>query len=430
MQRTAPKIILPTMMALGLVFTLLVSVGFEASAQGNGTPTPASPNSDDRPNRNDPAVYYADPAVAEGDAEWTLGETTFESFYPDGFTFTVAASSSAGDIEAATVVWSHAPRNINRRAAEYDEETGLFTAVYPGVSESATPPWVAVNYQWRLTDVEGNTYVSEWFVGEEYYTLDEEWTRFESEDIVVFVDASLPDEVGQLTLDAMAAQRETYRQAWGALLSNKPRAILFGSFDTWSRWQRGQLNPNVIGLTNEEWGGIVQRVSSGGLEDLAYGTVLHEVGHLYQSEFAPSTFIGGSWWTEGNATFFELFQQYDYEQRVRNIAAAGELGPLLDGTGPNPAGTGPDGIGRLGYDVGYTFFKWIAINYGLDAHRTIIEETGRNRDRNEVLEEVLGMPYQDIESAWRVWLGASPVAPTVPAIPTIRFPPTVTPFGQ
>lgn len=422
------KYLLPSMLGLMVVFTLLVSLGFEASAQSDGTPTPAPEQ--ERPNRNDPAVYYADPPVATGDAEWTIGERTFESFYPNGFVFTFEAASSAGAIESATVVWSHAPGNLNRRAAEYDEETGVFTAIWAGVADTAIPPWVAVNYQFRFTDEAGNTYVSEWFTGEEYYVSDEDWSRYESEDIVVFVEGGLPEETGPLTLDAMAAQRETYRQAWGALLSNKPRAILFSNRDSWERWQQGQVNERVIGITEERWGGIAQIISRGGVEDLAYGTVLHEVGHLYQSEFASSGFLAGTWWIEGNATFFELSQQYDYEQRVRNLAVNGQLPNLLGDTGPNPTGRGPDGIGRLGYDIGYTFFKWIALNYGLDAHRQIIEEIGRNRPRNEVLEEVLGMPADQIESAWRIWLGATPAAPTLVPIPTMPTFPTVTPFGQ
>ena len=419
----------PTLLSMSLVFILFASVGLSAVAQDNGTATPTAP-AEDRLNGNDPAVFYAGDAVIEGDAEWSLGELTFESFYPNGFVFTMKASSTGGDITDATVVWSHAPRNLNRRAAEYNEDEGIWVGSWPGVAESEIPPWVAVSYQWRLTDEAGNTYVSEWFVGEEYYVTGANWRRYESEDIIVFVEGNLPEETGQLTLDAMAAQRETYRQAWGAVLSNTPRAILFGSRASWNEWRRGAQNNNVIGITESRWGGIAQVLSGGGVFDLAYGTVLHEVGHLYQGEFAPSGFPAGTWWIEGNATFFELNQQYDYEQRVRNLARNGNLPVLLQGTGPGPSGISPDGLGRLGYDVGYTFWKWIAINYGLDAHYQIIEEVGRNRPRNEVLEEVLGLPVEEIESRWRVWLGASPVAPTLIPTQPFVFPPTVTPFGQ
>jgi hypothetical protein len=162
--------------------------------------------------------------------------------------------------------------------------------------------------------------------------------------------------------------------------------------------------------------------------DLAWGTVLHEVGHLYQAEFAPVAFAGVDWFNEGNATFFELNQQYDYEQRVRNLALNYQLPNMLEGSGPGQGSAGPDGLNRLGYDTGYTFWKWIVENYGLDAHRQIIQTISTSVSRNEALEMALGMSVQEIEQAWRVWLGASPNPPTLVPIPTMRFPPTVTPF--
>lgn len=415
--------LLSVLLGLLVIAALFASFGLEAGAQDGGTPTP---DPEATPNRNSPEVYYSDPAVIEGDAEWILTDRTFASFYPTGFEFTAVATSSAGEIVNATTVWSHAPRQLRRRAAEYDPETGLFHTRWN--HDESTPPWVAVTYQWQFTDIDGNTYVSEWFQGEEYYDPDENWTRFESEDIIVFVEDGLPEDTGPQTMDAMAAQRETFRHAWGRVLSNKPRAILFSSRASFGEWRTGTVAQQVIGTTSSDWGGTVQVPSSSGdIVDLAWGTVLHEVGHLYQQEFADPFFPSGSWWTEGNATLFELNQQYDYEQRVRNIATNGNLPVLLQGTGPNPSGTGPDGIGRYGYDVGYTFFKWLVSNYGLDVHRQLVDGSG-TRSRNIVLEEVLGIPAEELEREWRLWLGAIGEAPTLIPTPTIRFPPTVTPF--
>lgn len=404
---------------------LLASIGLEATAQDGETPTPAPTTS---ANRNDPAIFYAGPATITGDAEWSITDESFTSHYPNGFTFTVKATSSAGDITAASVVWSHAPRNQRRANAEYDEEAGVFSVSWGGVSEDSLPPWVAVNYQWRFTDSEENTYTSAWYLGEEYSDDSREWERYESEDIVVFVEEGLPDNTGQQALDAMAAQRETFTTAWGAQLSNKPRAILFATASSFTEWLRGQENPNVIGRTSSDWGGTVQRLASAGIVDMVWGTVLHEVGHLYQQEFAPAGFAPGTWWNEGNATFFELNQQYDYEQRVRNLAANGQLPPLLQGSGPSQSSRGADGIGRLGYDVGYTFFKWLAVNYGLETHYAVVQGVRDGSDRNAVLEEILGLRIQEIESQWRLWLGASADAPTLIPTEPFRFPPTVTPF--
>jgi hypothetical protein len=420
------SLILSSLASVAVIVVLLVSIGFEATAQESATPTPRATR--ESANRNDPAVFYADPATSTGDAEWAVSDDTFESFYPHGFKFTIKATSSAGEIESATAVWSHAPRNLRRASAEYNPDSGIFTATWPGVAESSIPPWVAVNYQWRFTDVAGNTYTTAWVLGNEYDDNNQHWDRYESEDIIVFVEAGLPADTGQQTLDAMAAQRETYRQAWGALLSNKPRAILFATASSFTQWRYGETNQQVIGLTSSDWGGTVQRLAGAGIIDLTWGTVLHEVGHLYQQEFAPAGFPSGTWWNEGNATFFELNQQYDYEQRVRNLAVRNQLPTLLLGSGPGQSSTGPDGINRLGYDTGYTFFKWIAVNYGLSAHYQIVQGVRDGSDRNATLERVLGLPIGEIESRWRVWLGAPPEVPTLIPTEPFRFPPTVTPF--
>jgi hypothetical protein len=416
--------LIPLFLSLMLIVMLFSAIGFQAVAQdGGATPTPTAEGETEDSTHRD---FYADPATATGDAEWTVEERTFTSNYPAGFEFTAQLASSKGDLTAATVLWSHAPGQQSRRAAELDPATGIWRAVYDN-SES-TPPWVAVNYRWFLTDSEGNTYRSEWFLGEEYTDNTHEWERFESEDIIVFAEAGLPDDTGQQTLDAMAAQRETYRQAWGDLLPYKPRAILFANRASFEEWRQGQVNPNVIGQTNSVWGGIVQVVAGGGITQLAWSTVLHEVGHLYQNEFVPAGLATGTWQNEGSATLFELYQDYDYEQRVRNLAASNQLPALLEGSGPSQNSVGPDGINRLGYDMGYVFYKWFVEIYGLDAHREFMELLGPSIGFNAALEQVTGLPYQEIERQWRIWLGASPEAPTLVPIPTMRFPPTVTPF--
>jgi hypothetical protein len=408
---------------------LFGSIGLQALAQDGGDSPDATPGPDEGemrvPSRANPD-YYDVPAETTGEAEWTLAERMFTSNYPDGFEFTVQASSSAGDIENATVIWSHAPGYSRRQAAEYDEENERFVVNWEG---GGVVPWVAVNYRWLLTDEEGNTYQSEWFTGQEYEDTIYSWTRLESEDMIVFVQDGLPEDTARLTIDAMAAQRDIYRQAWGGLLPYKPRAILFATRAAWNEWQRGATNPAVIGTTRPEWGAVVQVVSGGDTVDLAYGTVLHEMAHLYQSVFAPVAFGNVDWFNEGNATFFELSQQYDYEQRVRNGAQDGILSNVLQGTGPSIRGRGPDGVTRWGYDVGYTFWRWVVDTYGLQAHRQIISQIGiESAGRNEVLEEVLGMSITEIESEWREWLGASGTVPTLVTIPTMRIPPTVTPF--
>ncbi len=360
------------------------------------------------------------PPAAKSTVEWTVEGIGFESLYPDGFRFTARITSSAGPLVRGRVIWSHVPGRQNSQLIEIDERTSMLTATWePG--RDRVPPWVGITYYWDVGDAAGNSFQTDPTYAE-YEDLTRQWIRSESDDIIVY-SQGLPPEVNQLTIEAMAAQRETYRAAWGDLLPYKPRAILFGDRDAWLEWRTGLIDGAVIGETSADWGGTVQIVSyAGGLKDLAYGTVLHEVAHLYQSEF--TVMQACTWVIEGNATFFELNKQSDYEAYVRSLAMSGHLPNLLEGAGPGTCGQ----TRRLGYNVGYTFWVWLVDNYGLDGHRDLITLLGKGIQRNQAIETVTGLPAQEIERRWRTWLGATPNPPTLVPTPTFQFLPSPTPF--
>ena len=413
---------------MGLAF-LLSPAQMPVTAQDNPTPS-----ADTAPTARE--VYqdfYLTPAEITGTADWTIDTQTFTSNYPSGFKFTINAASTGADIINATVFWSYVPGQQRRLSAVLDEETGFWVADYH-VDESL-PPWLAVNYHWRFGDEAGNTYRSEWFTGDEYADNTRNWSRIEGEDIIIFLQEGLDTALADESLKAMEAQRETYRTAWGDLLSYKPRVILFLDQITFNEWRQGfvqRADIIIVGQTSGSWGATVQLFWLSDVDDLAWGTVLHEIAHLYQDEFTRRAGLAGAtgWWSEGQATFFELHQQYDYEDRVRTLALTGNLEPLMEGSGPNPGGSGPDGRVRYGYDVGYTFFEWLADNYGLEGHRAVMDMIRDGSSRNEALESLTGMTILEIEQAWRIWLGASPEVPRLIPTPTIymRIPPTVTPY--
>ncbi|MCI0713990.1 MAG: hypothetical protein L0154_27790 [Chloroflexi bacterium] len=432
--------IIPVFIIAGLlILSLFTMITLQASAQGGGdndVEEPFEPDGWYLTSFSDEewAFPYYQPGTSSGDAIWTVGESSFESLYPTGFEFEAVASSSGGEIVEASVIWSHTPEKLKRREAQVNPTTGRISLRW-SVDESL-PPWVAVNYYWSFIDSAGNRFRTGWILGEEYSDDFDTWERFENEEVIVFIQDGLPVETAELTLQAMEDQNPTFLQAWGGPLSYKPRVILFSVRDDFERWRSGFGGGAVIGQTSDDWGATVQVIVEDDISNLTYGTVLHEIGHLYQFEFAPDAFPPGTWLTEGNASFFELSQEYDFEARIRDFAENDELPILLEGPGPNAFASGPDGRGRLGYDVGYTFFHWLTINYGLDAHRELIEGLAAGEERNTVLERITGLTVQEIESEWRAWLGAYGPAPTfypsptfeyrVPAIPTMQQFPTST----
>jgi len=383
---------------------------------------------------------------AQDSTEWVLDEMTFESNYPDGFTVRITPRSTGGTIVRARLVWygpaqrANQTRRVNVEEGEIDPETGAITARWEPSATEMVPPWVQIRYHWELRDESGSVYETEPALAE-YEDNTRDWTRAESEDAIVF-SSDLSGDVEELVLDAMAERADTYLAVWGASLPYRPRVILFGDYEAWLEWRTADTNTSetsvVVGQTYDQWGAIVQVLFGGDLDeayrDLAYGTVVHEVEHLYQNEFHSGRRLYDvpGWFYEGDATFFELRQSYDYEQRVRGMAAADDLPPLLVGVvgGPRTDGERP----RDGYDIGYTFFVWMQTLRGdLSVHRDVMAALAQNVPFIEALEAATGMTKDEIEREWRLWLGASEAAPTlIPTWTPLPFlePPTPMQFGQ
>jgi hypothetical protein len=400
-------------LALMIVASLALS-GLPTLAQGN-TPTPA-----------------ASPANNGGSATWEVKETRFTSNYPRGFTFDIEATSTGGKITTATVLWRHSPTSRSRQAGTVDEGGTKVQAVWDASPTNNVPQWVGVEYWWLLEDEAGNTYETQ-RQNVEYADYKRLWSKAESEDIIVYWEEGVSDDVGAYTIQAMADQKEFYGKNWPEPLGYKPRAIIYNNFETWAEWapgagtiaRSGGQATFVAGRTDSSWGATVQIFDARqGPEYTAYVFVLHEVAHLYQ--YANGTGgRGDTWFVEGNASYFELLDSGLQEtfQRVR--------GKAINGTLPTLQGGGPSGRGAFAldsYDIGRLFFVWLNEIYGPEAHRTVVTLIGQQgRPWRDALEQVTRLNFIDMETQFRTWLGASnPIAPTPLPEPTIFFLPSPT----
>lgn len=385
----------------------------------------------------------AAPAARQNDpAEWTEGASTVESIYPAGIIFRLHAKSSSAPIARARLVWYRpvlrpgAIRRVQVEVARIDARTGELVAVWQPDGLSMLPPWSVIAYHWELRDAAGNVYTTEPQTAE-YADDTRPWVRRESRDAIVFA-SDLPGDVDLLILEALAAQRGRYEAVWGAALPYAPRIVLFGDYGAWLEWRTADRSTSrtevIVGQTFDAWGVIAQVLtgfpSEPAYRELAYSTVLHEMEHLYQAEFLSGRRRADvpGWFYEGDATFFEIEQSYDYLGRVRALAAAGNLPALLVGLAdaPQVGGRSP----RLGYDIGYSFFEWLRVTTGgLEAHRAVMALLDADVPFFGALEQALGRSTGEIERDWRVWLGASEAAPTlIPTWTPLPFFATPTPF--
>jgi hypothetical protein len=394
----------------------------------------------DLPGQTTPAVVVAQ---EDTDVTFTVGETTLESHYPRGMTFSVEAESSAGDITRATLFYELRTGLRQRENADPDMETGKWTA-RPYTVRGGLPPWVDFHYWWSLTDAEGNNYETEPIYGV-YEDNTREWMSIDTDEITMYWFGGMPD-LGEAISEAMAQTREYYELGWGRTISYKPLAIIFPDGTVWNEYVEGGVNPNAAGFTQPSEGFTVQRIPGlrsvsqheatrdrcGGywygnrentpeewrLADMVH-TILHETTHLYQADFRMS---GPQFWTEGQADYFSSLYGWhnrDADSRMLAYGAAGYDLPTLQGSQMGGGSTAAaDGCRAIGYAVGETFIRFIVTNFGgLEVHREILEALPGN-GVEKAIEEVLGMPFVDVENQYRTFLG----------LPPVEILPTPTPF--
>ncbi|MBX3062109.1 MAG: hypothetical protein KF726_03985 [Anaerolineae bacterium] len=369
-----------------------------------------------------PQTFTPQPSPTDngGSAIWTVEDVIFNSQYPRGGRFTIKVNNSIAKIVSAQVIYQHNPAARQRANATFDADSGYWIARMPG---SDLPQWVAVDYYWRLTDAAGNVYQTE-TINDAYTDTRREWRMAESEDIIVYWEDSLPEQMGDAVIEAMHERRQFYYDAWGKLLGYRPRAIIYDGdhpevLEEWS-YRNYTTEPGATtylgGFTTREYGAFVgiYYASRESVRRFAYGTVLHEVGHLYQYENGGMGFSSAIWFIEGDAEYNSDHSSSLRRalQVARQLAASGDLPPL-------------DEIGRtdrMAYDVGYAFFKWFTEKYGEGAHLELMQLVSRGIGVEKALERYTGMSFYEVETEFRDWLGAPNAAlPTMMPTPTINF---------
>lgn len=439
------KKILPVMLLSGLLLTVLLGTLLappaptDVRAQDDATPDPDAQLEED-------VFKYDEPArVENGEADWQIKRSEFVNNYPDGFVFLGNAESSGGPLESVSILFSHTPisENDTRIRGEVDSETGELRVNVSGPDAWGIPPWLPINYRWRVTDESGTVYFSEWIVGEIYADNTRDWSRYENEDAIIYMQAGLPNNIAETILSFTAATHNQYVAHFGQELSFVPRVMLFNDFATFNEWRAPDLDTSriVVGQASRNWGAIVQFDTAGDPVGLA-NTVVHEIAHLYQYD----TYDGRApaWWIEGQATFFEFEQDYDYRARVVNNAVRNNLPMLFTSAGAAaavPPNTDDPLFIRWHYDVGYTFVQYLEMTYGNAVFLRLHELLAAPEDvpNFEILEffaesiaTAIGTDLQTLEREWRRSLGAPAERPTLIPTPTINmmFRATPTPFGQ
>jgi hypothetical protein len=375
---------------------------------------------------------------------------TYRSLYPDGLEFRVTITPPEEvTYDQVILFYTFSTGKRGRIAAQQGDNPNEWVAVpYQG---RGLPPWHEVNAFWGVRgpndlSLESNP------VHAVYYDASREWFRTENEDVLVYW-YGMPEELGRYVLEAMGGNREKYHQGFGEPLPYRPMAVIFPPGPDWTEYRGdSSIDDTDFGFTGtiiSEAGSTIQRVRTlvpaairkdciwnpvnPDVEyqmQMAASTVVHEVAHLYQQEVGVS---GPTWWVEGQATFFETFEEYPVHERLSTLAGLmNDPFPTFQGEGPGGGAlsAAEDGCTHLIYDMGSSFMKWLADTHGgLVTYRTIVQEMASGALLSEALETATGLTLLDLENEWRTFLGIPPIAPEQ-LDPGLALDPLVEPYFE
>jgi len=393
----------------------------------------------------DQALTYPDHSVHE----IRFSQLSFRSYYPDGMEFRATITPPTGvemervNFSADFIVTGQSTNAATIRAGDAPNEWIATLYELRGMT-----PWHELEARWVVRTAEGVTVESE-PMRAIYYDATREWFRAESDDIVVYW-FGVSERLGRYVLKAVASNQDKYQAGFGEKLPYRPVAIIFPPGGIWNEYKGGAaIDDTDFGSTGTiipETGSTIQRVRT--LEPAAIranciwnpknpdeefqfnqaaSTTVHEIAHLYQTELGID---GPSWWTEGQATFFETFAEYPVHERLRTLAQMRGSFPSFQGDGPGggPYMAAEDGCTHLIYDMGSSFMLWLVdAKGGLDTYQAVAEEMGAGRILEDALLNVTGQTLLELENEWRAFLG-QPEVPLELVDPAAALNPPAEPF--
>ena len=316
--------------------------------------------------------------------------------------FTLEAKSHAGELTEARIFFQ--PVGSGARISEpieFEPAAEVFLENEWNMQRNNIPPGAKVEYFWRLTDSDGNTFETP---KQQFTPLDPrfDWQTIEDEELAVsWYDGD--QEWGQKMFDTGKEALAQLEERLGADITNQVRLVAFGnksdfgsSFATMDDWVGGQAF-SELGVT-------VQNISYN--SDSWMKTVLfHELSHLVLHQFMEGSIVPvPAWMNEGLAMYNEPASRSSTSRMVE-AAETGQLLPFsyLQGN------FGSDGQEvNLAYMESEILIRYLIEDCGQDGFQQVYQNMANNMPAAKAIEEACGYDDKTLYNNWRETLPAGP----------------------
>lgn len=377
-------------------------------------------------------IATAVPTPTQAQSAITFGVPINNIDFPDGMTFEISVSSSAGEIISAELAY-RVPGEVsfvnNNTYIQIEFSPSNNVSLYyemdtEGLTVFPSTPYI---YTWEVTDSAGNTVTSE-----EYYVRYDDtrydWDIIENADVAVWSHnrpASFGKSVFAIAEKAIKAQYPLYQVD----LEFQFRIIIYNSSSEFAGWHSGSVS-SIGGEANPNIGVTTQIVSLGNIFTSWLNDVIpHEISHLYfaQAAYNPKVSIP-TWLNEGVATYNEFS---DTSHLLKEVEALGKQGELVS-LSKLESGFGrlvDESRFRLGYSESLSAVTYMVETFGQSGLANLLAAYKSGLPSDEAFLQTFGVDTYDFELGWATWLGipeGSYLIPTPWPFPT--FPPSPTPF--
>lgn len=264
------------------------------------------------------------------------------------------------------------------------------------------PPGIDILYRWRLHFSDGS-----WVDSPEqtllYLDQRYSWARFEQGPVQVFSAVADPAH-GQTALAVTLEAIDRFRAAFGVEVEGPVRVVVYPS----QRDLLGALPPQsaewIGGFAQPELRLVVTGVAPGpGAEGELRRVLSHEVVHLMVAQVTRNPYNSPpSWLDEGLATYYQEVDDPRFGSILERAVREGRLIPVRALNSSFPVD--PEQA-LLSYAESRSIVQFIVEQMGEERMAALLRVFQEGVSYDEAVQRALGMTIEELDQAWKAWLG-------------------------
>jgi len=374
-------------------------------------------------------VLALDGGAAHAQSAIQFSADTVENDFPASLTFNIVASSTAGEITYAELVYSQqkvlGTTSTIRNPVEFEPASTVELSFTYDTSALTVTPGEPYLYHWEVTDSAGNTAQSEAQVIR-YEDTRFDWQVLENDGVAVWWH-DRPVAFGQQVFDVASTAYDLQSELFQVVLDFQIRVVIHNNFPEFEAWH-GVVTDAVGGEAFTALGMTAIIVEGSASQTSWLNDVIpHEISHLYFAAvtYNPTVSIP-VWLDEGVAQYNEF---NDHSATLDYVETLGQQGELI-GLHALESGFGQfssEARFRQAYDEALSGVTYMVEAYGQAGVAALLAAYRDGLTTDKAFLSALGVDPDQFELDWAAWLGIPEgqyLIPTERPFPTFRPSPT------